>query len=112
MPGKNRPTRMIGASNYLTNSTCVFGSMAGLAPTSTVRPNITGIHGYKYARTAANGIDWNTGATLQRDTDGLTNGCGFSRDKLGECTNAHKCIKFITPAPTGVAYRTGAKLLS
>jgi len=103
---------LIGASNRQTNSTCVFGSMAGLAPTSTVRPHITGMHGYKYARTAANGIDWKSGATLPRDVKGLSNGCGFNRDKPGECTNAHKCIKFVGYTTTGVAYRTGAKLLA
>jgi hypothetical protein len=99
---------LIGASNRQTNSTCVFGSMAGLAPTSTVRPNITGIHGYKYARTAANGIDWNSGAILSRDAEGLSKGCGFNRG----CTNGNLCVKFITPAPTGVAYYTGSKLLA
>ena len=52
MPVKKRPSRMIGASNLHTNSTCVFGSMAGLAPTATVRPNVTGIHGYKYLKSS------------------------------------------------------------
>ena len=100
---------LIGASNRQTNSTCVFGSMAGLAPTSTVRPHITGIHGYKYARSAANGIDWDTGATLKRDATGLTKGCGFNRG----CTNGMACVKFINyPYVTGVAYRTGSKLLA
>ena len=103
---------LIGASNRFTNSVsgdvCVFGSMAGLAPTSTVRPHITGIHGYKYARTAANGTDWETGDTLGRDVEGLSNGCGFSRG----CSKGKSCIKFITPAPTGVAYYTGSKLLA
>jgi hypothetical protein len=99
---------LIGASNRQTNSTCVFGSMAGLAPTSTVRPHITGIHGYKYARTAANGTDWNTGATLGRDVEGLTNGCGFNRG----CSKGKTCVKFVGYTTTGVAYRTGAKLLA
>ena len=39
----------IGASNLLTNSTQNFGSMAGLAPTTNVRPHITSLPGYKYA---------------------------------------------------------------
>ena len=43
---------LIGASNRYTNSTCVFGSMAGLAPTATMRPHITGIHGYKYLKSS------------------------------------------------------------
>ena len=100
---------LIGASNRQTNSTCVFGSMAGLAPTSTVRPHITGIHGYKYARTAANGIDWNSGATLPRDATGLTKGCGFNRS----CDKGRECVlKHIGYTATGVAYRTGSKLLA
>lgn len=104
---------LIGASNRLTNSTCVFGSMAGLAPTSNTRPHITGIHGYKYASSAANGIDWNTGATLTRDATSLTNGCGFNRDKPYECTNGNKCVKYLNfPYVTGTTYRTGSKLLA
>lgn len=108
MPVKKKSSRMIGASNLHTNSTCVFGSMAGLAPTSTVRPSVTGLHGYKYARSAANGINWESGATLSRDVKGLTEGCGFNRT----CSKGRTCIKFINPVPTGVAYRTGSKLLS
>jgi hypothetical protein len=99
---------LIGASNRQTNSTCVFGSMAGLAPTSTVRPNITGIHGYKYAKTAANGTEWETGTILGRDADGLSKGCGFNRG----CDNGRLCVKFIGHSTGGVAYRTGAKLLA
>tara|TARA_B100001094_G_C17592836_1_gene512816 strand:- start:114 stop:428 length:315 start_codon:yes stop_codon:yes gene_type:complete len=99
---------LIGASNLKTNNTCVFGSMAGLAPTSTVRPHITGIHGYKYARTAANGIDWNSGAILSRDVEGLTKGCGFNRP----CDKGKTCVKFVGYTTSGVAYRTGAKLLA
>ena len=68
-------------SNRFTNSVsgevCVFGSMAGLAPTATKRPHITGLPGYKYTRSAANGTDWETGATLPRDVEGLKKGCGF-----------------------------------
>ena len=49
---------LIGASNRFTNRVsgdgCVFGSMAGLAPTATKRPWVTGLHGYKYTRSAAN----------------------------------------------------------
>jgi len=108
MPGKNKPSRMIGASNYLTNSTCVFGSMAGLAPTVAKRSWVTGLHGYKYARSAANGTDWETGEILARDVKGLTNGCGFYRP----CDKGKTCVKFVGYTTSGVAYRTGAKLLS
>jgi hypothetical protein len=45
MPGKK--ISKFG-SNLYTNSTNVFGSMAGLNSTVGVRPNITGIVGYKY----------------------------------------------------------------
>lgn len=98
---------LIGASNRQTNSTCVFGSMAGLAPTATKRPWITGLHGYKYTRSAANGTDWETGTILGRDTTGLSNGCGFSRG----CDNGKTCIKYIGYPTSGVAYYTGSKLL-
>ena len=99
---------LIGASNRQTNSTCVFGSMAGLAPTSNTSPHITGLPGYKYARTAANGIVWDTGATLSRDVKGLSEGCGFNRG----CTDGRKCVKHLNfPYVTGVAYRTGSVLL-
>ena len=47
-------SRMIGSSNQITNNTCAFGSMAGLAPTTNVRPNITGIAGYYVTATAGN----------------------------------------------------------
>ena len=99
---------LIGASNRQTNSTCVFGSMAGLAPTATKRPWVTGLHGYKYARTAANGTNWETGDTLPRDVKGLREGCGLNRP----CDKGRSCVKFIGDSTTGVAYRTGAKLLA
>lgn len=101
---------LIGASNRYTNSTCVFGSMAGLAPTATVRSDITRIHGYKYARTAANGIDWNTGTTLERDDNALKNGCGLNKS----CADGMKCIKAIGYTHNVVQFRTGGgqKLLA
>ena len=98
---------LIGASNRQTNSTCVFGSMAGLAPTATKRPWVTGLHAYKYTRSAANGTNWETGATLVRDVNGLSKGCGLNRG----CDKGRLCVKFIGDSTTGVAYRTGAKLL-
>ena len=99
---------LIGASNRQTNSTCVFGSMAGLAPTATKRPHITGLPGYKYTRSAANGTDWETGAILTRDVKGLEEGCGLNRP----CDKGRSCVKFIGDSTTGVAYRTGANLLA
>ena len=99
---------LIGASNRQTNSTCVFGSMAGLAPTATKRPWITGIHGYKYTRSAANGTNWNTGEILTRDHKDLTNGCGLNRP----CDKGRSCVKFIGYSTYNLPYRTGAKLLS
>ena len=98
---------LIGASNRQTNSTCVFGSMAGLAPTATKRPHITGLHGYKYTRSAANGTIWYTGATLPRDVKGLSEGCGLNRP----CDKGRSCVKFIGHTTSGVAYRTGSVLL-
>jgi hypothetical protein len=44
MPGKK--ISKLG-SNLYTNSTNVFGSMAGANPTVGVRPNVTGLTGYK-----------------------------------------------------------------
>ena len=49
-------SNLIGASNLQTNRTSVFGSLAGLAPTTGVRPHVTGLHGYKFTRVAANGL--------------------------------------------------------
>ena len=46
MPGK-KISRF--GSNLYTNNTNVFGSMAGANSTVGVRPNVTGIHGYKVA---------------------------------------------------------------
>lgn len=97
---------LIGASNRQTNKTCVFGSMAGLAPTSNTRPHITGLPGYKYARTAANGIDWDSGDTLPRDVTGLSEGCGFNRG----CAKGKTCVKHLNfPYVTGVSHYPGKR---
>ena len=110
MPGKK--INLLG-SNLHTNNTCAFGSMAGLAPTSTVRPWITGLHGYKYARTAANGLNWANGTTLSKDATNYAGGCGLAKDytKGGDtCDNGRKCIDLINPnPPTIVQHRTGKK---
>ena len=96
---------LIGSSNRQTNSTCVFGSMAGLAPTATVRPHITGSHGYKSARVAINSFNWDNNAFLnQQEKD---NGCGFNRT----CADGKMCVKFIGNS-LGPAYYPGKKMLS
>jgi hypothetical protein len=88
---------LIGASNRYTNSTCVFGSMAGLAPTATVRSDITRINGYKYLKSS-------------NDAELLKKGCGFNKS----CANGNQCIKAIGYSHNVVQYRTGGgqKLLA
>ena len=82
-------SRVIGASNRLTNNTNEFGSMAGLAPTTGVRPNVTGLPGYKYYSIAANGVNWQTGVSLNGDARNA--GCG-----LGNRPNdGRDCLKFL-----------------
>jgi hypothetical protein len=53
MPGKK--ISKFG-SNLYTNNTNVFGSMAGLNSTVGVRPNVTGIVGYKYDNLPQNAL--------------------------------------------------------
>jgi len=67
---------LIGASNLHTNSTCNFGSMAGLAPTATTRPHITALPGYKYSKT-------------QNDETHYSIGCGANKS----CDDGRKCLK-------------------
>jgi hypothetical protein len=99
---------LIGASNLYTNSTCVFGSMAGLAPTATVRPMFTGLPGYKFARAAANGHNWETNAFLSQGEK--TNGCGLGKFETDGCTNAQSCIRHINPrGSTAGAYYKGSR---
>jgi len=94
-----RISKNFTGSNLYTNNTCQFGSMAGLNPTVGVRPNVTGIHGYKYLRTAANGVDWETGASL--NTEDVANGCGFLRT----CEDGRKCLNMMGPAGKGTFIR-------
>jgi len=102
MPGKK--ISRLGSNRY-TNNTCEFGSMAGLNPTVGVRPNVTGIHGYKYLRTAANGSDWVSGLTL--NSQERTNGCGLDL-ALGErCNRGNQCIRFIGYETSNFYHRTG-----
>lgn len=72
MPGKK--ISKFG-SNLYTNSTNVFGSMAGAAPTVGVRPHITGLIGY------------NKGMNLP--TNALDNGCGRNKSRADNKTCAN-----------------------
>ena len=78
---------LIGSSNRHTNQTCHFGSMAGLAPTSNVRPNITGLPGYKVAVTAANQHN-NDGSVINSNTKSLNKGCGLGKS----CSDGKRCL--------------------
>jgi hypothetical protein len=108
MPGKK--ISKLG-SNLYTNNTCEFGSMAGLNPTVGVRPNVTGINGYKYLRTAANGVDWVTGASLNSEERGQ--GCGLDIPYGERCDKGKLCIKFIGYETSNFYHKTGrGKLLN
>ena len=93
---------LIGASNRKTNNTCVFGSMAGLAPTATVRPHITMLPGYKYARAF--------------NKDPLDTGCGWanalSSNKDNYCKEGKKCVENIGYTKSVTQYYVGKKLLA
>ena len=78
MPGKK--ISLIGASNLYTNSTCVFGSMAGLAPTATVRPHVTSLPGYKYL-------------LVGNDKKYFPDGCGLGKHGQKGCDDGRKCLK-------------------
>ena len=101
---------LIGSSNRQTNQTCVFGSMAGLAPTATVRPNVTGIHGYKSARAAANSFYWLSPHTYLNQKE-LDAGCGLGKKGAKACTEGKTCIEFIGYTKNNVQYYPGKKLL-
>ena len=107
--GKKIGSRLLGASNRLTNSTCVFGNMAGLAPTATVRPMFTGLPGYKFARTAANGFRLShSGSYIDLSSKERENGCGLGRS----CDAGKNCIKYINPKKsTAGAYHVGSRML-
>ena len=103
---------VIGTGSMLTSSECVYGKMPGLAPTATVRSSVTGIHGYKASKTAANEIDWSTGNTLERTTNSRNSGCGLGKQS---CTQAKGCVnhlKYTYPSSNQYSqYRVGSKLL-
>ena len=81
---------LIGASNLYTNNTCEYGSMAGLAPTATVRPSISGIHGYKVSRVAAN--ENKNGIDLPRSTLAKASGCGLGKSGSVACADGKSCL--------------------
>tara|TARA_Y100000741_G_scaffold206308_1_gene157000 strand:+ start:1317 stop:1652 length:336 start_codon:yes stop_codon:yes gene_type:complete len=85
---------LIGSSNLYTNNTCEYGSMAGLAPTTNVRPNITGLNGYKVAFTAANQHN-NDGTKIASNTTALNNGCGLGKYGKKACTDGTRCLKHL-----------------
>ena len=93
---------LIGASNRKTNNTCVFGSMAGLAPTATVRPHITMLAGYKYARAF--------------NKDGDLSDCGWhnARSSMKEayCKKGKNCVETIGYTKHVAQYYVGKKLLA
>ena len=109
---------LIGASNRYTNNTCEFGSMAGLAPTANVRPNVTGLPGYKVTLTAGNqhleGPPGGYGKTLDKNTTYRNWGCGLGLYSTA-CADGEKCLKnlnLFTNANTIGTFATGrTKLL-
>ena len=102
MPGKK--ISRLGSNRY-TNNTCEFGSMAGLNPTVGVRPNVTGINGYKYLASAANGLDWKTGLTLNANE--RANGCGLDLPYGERCDKGKMCIKFLGYETSNYYHKTG-----
>ena len=108
---------LIGASNRYTNNTCEFGSMAGLAPTTNVRPFITGIPGYKVTLTAGNqhleGPSGGYGVTLAKNTTYRMWGCGLGIQNA--CPEGEQCLKnlkLFTGSNTIGTFMTGrSKLL-
>ena len=101
---------LIGASNRQTNQTCHYGSMPGLAPTTNVRPNVTGLPGYKVAVTAANQHN-NDGSEILSNTASMNAGCGLGK----RCADGTACLKHLnlfTGANTLGSFQTGrSKLL-
>jgi len=104
---------LIGASNRQTNRTSVFGSLAGLAPTTGVRPNVTGLNGYKFARIAANGLRFiDGGADIDVSKVDRAQGCGFNRDNgtVG-APQGQGCIKHIGFSKNVSQFRIGKSML-
>ena len=104
---------LIGASNRQTNRTSVFGSLAGLAPTTGVRPNVTGLNGYKFARIAANGLRFIDGSDdIDVSEVDHSNGCGFNRDNNTlDAPHGRDCIKHIGFSKNVSQFRIGKSML-
>ena len=99
-------SNLIGASNLHTNRTSVFGSLAGLAPTTGVRPNVTGLHAYKFTRVAANGLRFSDNTWLSQPD--YAQGCGFARDhNTINAPHGQGCIDHIGYTKNIVQYRRG-----
>ncbi|AET73169.1 hypothetical protein PGAG_00280 [Phaeocystis globosa virus 12T] len=103
-------SRMIGSSNQFTNNTCAFGSMAGLAPTANVRPNITGTPGYYVTATAGNmfleGPSGGVATAMTKNTTYRSWGCGLG----GTCAEGKECLtkmKLMTSANSLGGWSTG-----
>ena len=105
---------LIGSSNLYTNNTCEFGNMPGLAPTANVRPNITGINGYKVSKIAANEHK-NDGSSLEKNTLSLQKGCGLGKFGTKACNDGKSCLThlgLLNNTPNGTNFKTGrSKLL-
>jgi len=89
-------TNKIGASNLYTNNTGQFGSMAGLAPTTNVRPHITNQKGYKYN-------------IVLNDVNHFSKGCGYFKGPA-QGTRCLKSLNLFTNV--GVGFRIGSKMLN
>lgn len=103
-------TRNAFGSNRLTNQTCVYGSMAGLAPTTNVRPNVTGLAGYKAAKVAANMFVWPTNNFLS--TNELQEGCGLGKKGSVACADGKKCVEHIGYVKNVSQYYPGKRMLA
>jgi len=94
----------------MTNNTCVFGSMAGLAPTTNMRPNITGISAYRVTLTAANmfleGPKGGTAIVWDKNNTYRDYGCGTGTT----CAQGKDCLtkmNLMTSANTLGGWSTG-----
>ena len=100
---------LIGASNRHTNQTCHYGSMAGLAPTTNVRPNVTSLPGYKVGITAANQHN-RDGSVITSNTTSLGMGCGLGKT----CSDGTRCLshlKLMNGNNTIGTFKTGSSRL-
>jgi len=103
---------LIGASNRYTNKTSEFGSLAGLAPTTGVRPNVTGLHGYKFAKISANGLVFYNGTQTWISRKDSENGCGFNKDNTTvNAPHGERCIEHIGYSKNVSQFRIGKSML-